>query len=162
MPVGDRRTVLATLGWLTLGTTGGCLSWFDPPVPAGSLRFRNDHHLPHTIRLAVTGVGEAPGDGPGNVTGDVIVPPAQRELTSASTLEPGETETYEEVFAEPVYYGIQFELDGEEPGEDAGTVVFNPAPPDGDGGQFLEGRVYESGEFSWVVSGTDNMGDVEG
>jgi hypothetical protein len=160
MPSSSRRALLASLCAATVGGLSGCAALSDRSPPAGTLRFVNDHDLPHSIRLAVTGVGSEPGDEPGSVTGDVIVPPEQRELTASTVVAPGERETYEGVFTEPVWYGIQFEVDGETPENDAGTTVFNPAA-DGEW-RILVGRVYESGTLSWVVSSTDNPGAFEG
>lgn len=159
MPSLSRRSLLASIGAATAGGLSGCASLSDRSAPAGSLRFVNAHELPHSIRVEVTGVGADPGEGPGAVTGDVIVPPAQRELTASTVVAPGERETYESVFTESAWYGIQFELDGELPENDAGATVFNPAA-DGEW-RILVGRIYESGELSWVVSSTDNPGNFD-
>lgn len=133
----------------------------DQPLPAGSLRFVNDHNLPHSIRMEVTGVGASPGDEPGEVTGDVIAPPVQRNLTASTVVDPTDDETYENVFTEPVWYGVQFLLDDETPDDDAGTTVFNPSDTDGGDWEVLTGKIYESGEFSWVISTTTNGGGFD-
>ncbi|WP_254838694.1 hypothetical protein [Natronomonas marina] len=152
----NRRSLLTSLGAVTVGGLAGCTSLLDREPPAGSLRFEND--LPHAIRFEVTGVGTEPGEEPGGVTGDVTVPPAQRELTASAAVDAGTGETYEGVFTEPVWYGVRFELDGEPPENDAGETAFNPAGVDGGTTEYLTGKVYESGKFSWVVSSTDDAG----
>ena len=161
MPSLNRRALLASTGTVALGGLAGCGFLSDQSLPAGSLRFDNNHDLPHSIRLEVTDVGDVPGDEPGEVTGDVVAPPMQRNLTAATTVDPAESETYESVFTESVWYGIQFELDGEIPPDNSGTTVFNPADAAGGTWEVLTGKVYESGEFSWVVSTTDNPGQFD-
>lgn len=161
MPSLNRRTFLAALGAGTVGSLSGCASLFDQSHPAGSLRFVNDHNLPHSIRIEVTGVGANPGEEPGKVTGDVIAPPTQRNLTASTTVGPADSETYENIFTEPVWYGVQFLLDGEIPDDNAGTTVFNPSDADESDWEILTGKIYESGEFSWVVSTTDNSGNFD-
>jgi hypothetical protein len=158
----DRRTLLTAAGSVSLGSLAGCTDLLSRSPPAGSLRFENDHDLPHTIRLEVTGVGAEPSDGPGEVTGDVTVPPAQRTLTASTTVEPGESETYEGVFTEPVWYGVQFTLDGDVPDNDSGTTVFNPVGNAGDSWTLLGGQVSGAGDFSWVISSTENSGRFDG
>ncbi|MFB6087937.1 MAG: hypothetical protein ABEJ85_05395 [Haloarculaceae archaeon] len=162
MPSTTRRSVLASLGAVAVGSIAGCNAVGSADPPAGSLRFVNDHDLPHAIRMEVTDVGDAPGDGPAAVTGDPIVPPAQRTLTASTVVDPGETQTYESVFTEPVWYAVQFTVDGREPENDAGITAFHPAPADGESGSTLTGKVYSSGEFSWVVGSTENPGPFEG
>ena len=103
MPSPTRRSLLTALGTVTVGSLAGCTELFDDSPPAGSLRFENSHTLPHSIRFEVTGVGAEPGEGAGDVTGDVIAPPTQRNLTASATVSPGDTETYESVFTEPVW-----------------------------------------------------------
>lgn len=158
MPSTDRRTVLASLGAVALGGVAGCASGAPP---AGSLRFVNEHTVPHSLSVRVTGVGAAPGDGPGEVRGDPIVPPAQRELSASTVVEPGERRTYEGAFTEPVWYAVRFTVDGDKPENGAGVVTWTPAPDDADGGNLLSGTVYPSGDFSWVISGTENPGPFE-
>lgn len=162
MPSLNRRTLLGSAGAVAAGSLAGCGFLSDQALPAGSLRFENNHTLPHSIRVEVTGVGDEPGDEPGAVTGDVIAPPMQRNLTASTTVDPADTETFESVFTEPVWYGIQFEVDGEIPPDNSGTPVFNPAAADGGTWEILTGKIDESGEFSWVVSTTDNSGDFDG
>jgi hypothetical protein len=161
MPSSTRRSLLAAFGALTAGGVAGCSSVSNDDPPAGSLRFRNDHDLPHDVRIRVTGVGTAPGEEPGSVTGDPTVIPSQRELRASTVVDPGETETYENVFTAEVWYGVRFTVDGEDPEHDAGRTAFHPAPEGDDPGSYLSGRIYESGEFSWVVSTTGNPGPFE-
>lgn len=113
------------------------------------------------MRIEVTGVGADSGDGAGDVTGDVIVPSTQRAIVASTTVDPTDSEVYESVFTEPVWYGVQFVVDGEIPPDNRGTSTFNPAAADGGTWEILTGRVYDSGEFSWVVSTTDNAGRFE-
>lgn len=162
MPSLDRRTLLAALGTATAGSLSGCAALTEQSPPAGSLQFENEHDLPHSIRIEVTGVGAEPGEGPGEVTSDVTAPPMQRNLTASTTVSPSDNETYESVFTESAWYGVQFELDGEIPEDNAGTTVFNPSDADGGSWEILSGKVYESGEFSWTVSTTDNPGRFDG
>lgn len=161
MPSLNRRTFLTALGTVTVGSLSGCAFLSDQSPPAGSLRFENDHDLPHSIRIEVTGVGAEPGEGPSDVTGDVIAPPKQRNLTASTTVDPTNSETYESVFTESVWYGVQFLLDGELPEDNAGETVFNPSDADGGSWEILTGKVYESGEFSWVISSTDDPGEFD-
>lgn len=161
MPSPNRRTFLAALATGTLVSLTGCASSVDESPPAGSLRFVNNHNLPHSIRIEVTGVGATPGEEPGKVRDDVIAPPMQRHLTASTTVGPEDSETYENIFTEPVWYGVQFLLDGAVPDDNAGTTVFNPADADGGSWEVLTGKIYESGEFSWVISTTDDAGQFD-
>ena len=165
MPSTTRRALLAALG--TAGGAGlaGCsglgTGGTDDP-PAGSLRFENDHDLPHAVSMRVTGVGTEPGDGPSEVTGEPIVPNTQRELSATTVVEPGETQVYEGIFAEAVWYGVAFTLDGDPPEDEAGHVQFYPAPTDGERGAILGARIDRAGKLSWVVSSTGNPGRFDG
>lgn len=158
MPSTSRRSVLASVGAIAIGGIAGCSTSESTETPAGSLRFKNDHDVPHSITIRVTGVGSTPGDRPGDVEGEPIVPSSQRTLTASTVVDPGGTQTYEAVFTEPVWYAVKFTVDGQELSEDAGLVTFHPAPSGDERGTFLTGRVYESGTFSWVVTATDNRG----
>jgi hypothetical protein len=153
-----RRTFLTSIGSIPLAGLAGCSAESSESPPAGSLRFVNEHNVPHAIRMRVTGVGSTPGDTQGAVEGDPIVPAAQRELTTSTTVKPGHRQTYESVFTEPVWYGIEFTLDGEVPDDDVGVTTFQPAPADEETGRILSGKVFPSGEFSWVISSTENLG----
>ncbi|MFD1513334.1 hypothetical protein [Halomarina rubra] len=157
----NRRALLAMVGALGASTLAGCSTFGDADLPAGTLRFVNDDDLPHTVGFEVTAVGAEPGDdGPGSVTGDAdaVVPERQRELTASVALDAGESRTYEDVFAYPVWYGVRFTVDGEDPDNDSGRTAYNPAPPDWDTGRVLGGRVYEDGDLGYFVSGTSNPG----
>lgn len=154
----SRRSFLTTVGAASLATIAGCGMPGSEKPPAGSLRFVNDHDLPHTISMEVTGVGSRPGDAPNGVAGDTAVPSAQRELVASTVVQPGDSQTFEEIFTYEAWYGVKFTLDAEEPENNAGRTQFHPAPPEKDGWRFLSGKVYESGEFSWVVTSTTNKG----
>ncbi|NEU56238.1 hypothetical protein [Halorussus sp. MSC15.2] len=157
MPSTERRIFLGSLGTVALGGLAGCSVLGSDEPPAGSLRFRNDDTLPHSISVRVTGVGARPG-GRNSPEGDVAVTPEQRNLSASATAEPDSRRTYESVFTESVWYGVEFTVDGREPSDHAGETVFHPAPPDREHGFFLSGTVYDSGEFSWGVSSTQNAG----
>lgn len=156
-----RRTFLAATGATVSTMLAGCsdLSRSDEP-PAGSLRFSNDHSVPHAIRLSVVDVGGAPGDDSGEVQGepDTAVPPSLRTLSTTAAIDPGETVVYEDVFAEPVWYAVRFDIDGERPEDGAGGTAFHPVPPTRDRGRLLGGTVSTGGEFSLVVSSTGDLG----
>lgn len=156
MPSTTRRTVLASLGAVALGGASGCASLTSDDPPAGSLRFRNDHVLPHAITMRVAAVGSSPGDRPGDVGGEATVPPAQRTLAASTVVDPGATQTYDAVFTEPVWYAVRFAVDGRTPAD--GRLTFHPAPSDDERGTMLTARVSPSGEFSWIVSATGNAG----
>ena len=155
----NRRSVLASLG--ALGITGltGCSEFLNDDIPAGSLQFENQDTLPHIIGISVVDVGAEPEtDSDGySVSGDVPVPPQQRELTASSSVAPGETQTFKNVFTESVYYLVEFTLDGTTP-ETGGRIPFNPSPSDREYDNVLGGVVYASGEFSYQVRSTDNAG----
>jgi hypothetical protein len=154
----NRRSVLAGVGTVVIGGVAGCSSPLSDRPPAGTLRFVNDHNLPHLVSMQVIGVGSSPGEGPGQVEGDPIVPPAQTELSASAVVEPGETQTYEGVFTEAVWYAVRFTVDGARLEDDTGVVSWSPAPSEDGQGSFLTGRVWESGEFSWSVSSTEDLG----
>jgi hypothetical protein len=158
----NRRALLTSLSSLGLVGLAGCSGLQQDDIPAGSLRFENQDDLPHIIRMSVIDIGtEAETDTSGySVSGEVTVRPQQRELTTSSSIAPGETQTFQNVFTESVYYLIEFTLDGDRP-ETGGRVPFNPSPPDREYDNFLGGVVYASGEFSWEVSTTDNAGRFE-
>lgn len=158
MPSISRRSLLASLGTIGLASLAGCSLQGDNRPPAGSLQFVNEHDLPHAISMRVTGVGAEPGDRPGAVDGEVAVPQAQRRLSAATVVQPDETQTYETIFTEDVWYGVKFTVDGEQPDDNTGVVTFNPAPDESDRRSLLRGKVYQSGEFSWEASSTENLG----
>lgn len=120
----------------------------------------NEHTVPHAVTMRVTDVGSEPGDDPGTVRGTPVVPPAQRDLTASTTVEPDERKTYERAFTEDVWYAVRFTVDGTEPKSD-GVTTFHPAPSEGDAGTILSGEVDRSGAFSWVVSSTGDPGPFE-
>lgn len=161
MPSIHRRTFLTSVGSVALAGLAGCSTGGSESPPAGSLRFVNEHTVPHAITMRVSGVGSTPEDTSGPGDGDPIVPPAQRELTASTTVPPESSQTYESVFTESVWYGVEFTVDGELPEDDAGETSYRPAPTADEAGNILVGKVYPSGEFSWVISTTDNPGAFE-
>lgn len=158
----NRRALLTSLSSLGLVGLAGCSGLQQDHIPAGSLQLENQDDLPHVIGMSVIDIGiEAETDTNGySVSGEATVRPQQRELTTSSSTAPGETQTFQNVFTESVYYLIEFTLDGDIP-ETGGRVPFNPSPPDREYDNFLGGVVYASGEFSWEVSATDNAGRFE-
>lgn len=161
MPSINRRSLLASLSSAAVVGLAGCSSVLSDDLPAGSLRFVNNHSVPHSITMQVTDTGSKPGDGAGVVEGDPLVSPAQRNLTAAVSVEPSESKTYESVFTESVWYAVQFTVDGKEPENKTGATAFRPSPTDRSTGNTLSGKIYSSGEFSWVVSSTENSGSFD-
>lgn len=159
MPSPTRRTLLATAGSLALGALAGC-SLAESEPPAGSLTFRNEDSLPHAVTMRVTDVGTSAGVG-NSVTGDPTVPPTQREMTAATSLDAGESDTYAGVFTAPVWYAVSFAVDGRRPEGDAWTVTYTPAPDDSSTWRTLRAAVSEVGEFYWTISSTPNSGPFE-
>ena len=158
----NRRALLTSLGALGVAGLAGCSRFLNGDVPAGSLQFENRDNLPHVIGMSVVDVGAEPAtSGEGySVSGDVTVPHQQRTLTASSSVAPGETQTFTNIFTESVYYLIEFTLDGTTP-ETGGQYPFNPSPSGRQYDNVIMGVVYPSGEFSYVSSSTDNPGVFE-
>jgi hypothetical protein len=163
-----RRTLLATFGAAASGSVAGCSAVGTDDPPAGSLQFRNEDALPHTIRLSVTDVGSEPGDEPGSTAGDVTVPAPQRNLTASTNLSPEDSTTYTGVFTESVWYGIECTVDGRRTSDREVTtrVTYHPAPPGREYVTFLRALLRDSGRVELVVVTTENTGqytpDVSG
>jgi len=153
----NRRALLASLSAIGMSGLAGCSVFQSDDIPAGSLQFKNQDNLPHVIGLSVVDTGtDAETDSDGySVSGNVTVRPQQRELTASSSVAPGETQTFRNIFTESVYYLVEFTIDGTLP-ETGGRVPFNPSTREYD--NVLEGVVYAAGEFSWKISTTDNAG----
>lgn len=162
MPSTTRRRLLAGLGATSLVGLAGCPSVSASGPPAGSLRFVNDHHLPHVITCTVTDVGEARGEDPNTVTGEPNIPPAQRTLTASASIPPGEERTYEGVFTHALWYAVAFSMDGNDPPEESGRVTYHPAPENADDGRYLSGKVDSAGNLGWLITTTRDMGPFEG
>ncbi|WP_353633988.1 hypothetical protein ABSL23_12695 [Halobacterium sp. NMX12-1] len=156
----NRRALLASLSAIGLSGLAGCAVFQSGDIPAGTLQFENRDDLPHVVGISVVDVGTDGGaDADGySVSGDVTVRPQQRELTASSSVAPGETQTFRNIFTESVYYLVEFTIDGDVP-ENAGRVPFNPSTREYD--NFLRGVVSTSGELSWTISTTDNAGRFE-
>lgn len=157
----NRRDVLTALVPSAMSSLTGCSfvqSERPKTPPTGSLRFENKADLPHSITLQVTAVGNRPGGRPGSVQGNVTARPTQRTLTASYSLAPGEHQTYTSVFTEPVWYAVQFTVDGIKPVNGGGNMTYNPVPPGREGGCFLSGIVSAANEFMWVVTTTKNVG----
>lgn len=158
MPSHTRRRFLTGFGTTALAGLAGCAEFTSSRPPAGSLRFVNDDEVPHELRIQVIDVGSEPADDPDAVAGEVTVPRGQRELRATATVQPGEEQTYETTFTEPVWYAIEFTLDDERPGDGRGTTRFHPAPPGRDNGRFLIGRVDGAGMFGGKTVATSDLG----
>ena len=111
--------------------------------------------------MRVTDVGTAPSDRLDQVQGDPPVSQQQRQLSASTVTQPTETQTYKAVFTEHVYYGVEFTLDKKPFAAAAGKTAFNPTPSDTNPGEFITGKVYVAGEFSWVVCSTESSGPFE-
>ena len=155
----NRRHFLTSLSAVSVIGFAGCSDVLNDDIPAGSLQFENQDDLPHVIGISVIDVGAEPRSEPDrySVSGDVSVPPQQRALAASSSVAPGETQTFKNIFTESVYYLVEFTLDGTTP-ETGGRIPFNPSPSDREYDNVLGGVVYTSGEFSYQVSSTDNAG----
>ncbi|MFB6253449.1 MAG: hypothetical protein ABEI06_02445 [Halobacteriaceae archaeon] len=162
MPSINRRSLLGSCSVAIMSSIAGCANLLgQSSPPAGSLKFVNDHTVPHSITMRVIDVGSQPGEAPGTVSGKISVVPEQRELSASMVVEPGNTNVYPEIFTASVWYAVRFTIDGRQPQDSAGKVAFNPAPQGDKNGSILVGKVYPSGEFSWVISRTENMGSFE-
>ncbi|TMT77889.1 hypothetical protein E2L06_17930 [Haloterrigena sp. H1] len=157
----NRRTLLTTLGVLSVSGFAGCSQFRNDDAPAGSLQFENRDNFPHNIGISLIDIGaesETTADGY-TVSGNVTVPPQQRTLTATSSMDPGETQTFENIFTESVYYLVEFTLDSTTPGENS-RVPFNPSPSEREY-YTVAGVVDSFGEISRVVRATDNPGMFE-
>jgi hypothetical protein len=110
--------------------------------------------------MQVTAVGTEYDRDARQAVGDPPVPQAIAERRTTVVVDPETTQAYEAVFTEPVWYTVQFTIDGEVP-EHGGRVSFHPPPNDGKRGTYLGAKVFEGGRFTGVVSGTDNSGPFD-
>ncbi len=158
----NRRALLTALGTASAVSFAGCSRIRGESIPAGTLRFENHHELPHIISVAVSAVGAEPvttGEGY-DVRGDVTIPKTQRNLRASASVAPGETQTFEAVFTEPVVYLVEFTIDGTAP-ENGGRVPLSPVPDDRDYYNYVQGIVDEAGDFSWVSTTTNASGPFD-
>lgn len=160
MPSPTRRTLLASIGTVGFACVAGCNSTSSDDVPAGSLQFVNEDTLPHELTMQITDVGSGYDRDAQEVVGDVAIPEVLADRRTTAGVEPGTTRTYEAVFTEPLWYTVQFTIDGGVP-RHGGQVSFHPAPSDEDRGTYVGAKVFEHGEFTWVVSATDNPGPFD-
>jgi hypothetical protein len=160
MPSMNRRSLLVALGATSAGILAGCQSIADGDPPAGSLEFTNQDSLPHTIQLSVTDVGSEPGDETGTTAGEVTVPAPQRNLTASEQLSPDSSTVYTDVFTEPVWYGIEYTVDGRQaPDREVSTrATFHPAPPGREYVNYLQALLRDSGRIELAVVTTANTG----
>jgi hypothetical protein len=157
MPSPTRRDLITSLGTVGLVSLAGCSTFGSEDIPAGSLQFVNEDVLSHEFTMQVTNVGTEYDQEAGQVVGDPAVPRALRERRTTAILAAGSTRTYEDIFTEPIWYTIQFTVDGEVP-DPGGQVSVHPAPNGDDRGTYVGAKVFEYGEFTWVVTATDNPG----
>jgi hypothetical protein len=155
----NRRTLLASLGVLSVSSLSGCLSAGDTAIPAGSLQFENQDDLPHIINTSVVDIGtETETDAEGySVSGDVTVRPQQQTLTASSSVAPDETQVFNDIFTESVYYLVEFTLSNGA-SETGVRVPFHPSPSNREYDNILRGVVHPSGQLSWMIDTTDNPG----
>jgi hypothetical protein len=140
----------------------GLAGWIDldgTAIPAGSLQFANQDELPHIIGISVVDVGtETERDADGySVSGEVDIRPQQAKLTASSSVAPGETQVFRNVFTESVYYLVEFTL-GNGGSETGVHVPFHPSPSDREYDNVLRGVVNASGQLAWKIETTDNSG----
>jgi len=130
-------------------------------LPAGSLKFDNDHTVPHEISIEVLNVGTSKGerrDGHDTVTGtpDTAVPNeiSLRQLS----LNPDKHRPMNPCSSHES--GMTFDSHSTtSTREDLGRTVFHPnSSSDETTGQILGGNVSDGGELSWQISTTDNLG----
>jgi len=154
---------MATLGAIGFASAAGCNGLGSEAVPAGSLQLVNQDSLPHEIVMEITDVGNEYDEGAGEVVGDPNVPQYLTERRTTAVLEADTSRTYEAIFSEPVWYTVQFTIDGEVAPEPDGRVSSYPGPlaESNVAGEYLRAGVLENGEKSLVVSGTDNSGPFE-
>ncbi|WP_170830605.1 hypothetical protein [Halogranum gelatinilyticum] len=155
----SRRAFMSSISLGSIAGLAGC-SAFDETPDQGSIRLVNDQVVPHEISLQVVDVGSRQGNAPGEVAGSVNVVAAQRNLSLTVVLPPGETKTYSDVFTEPVWYAIQFEMDDNEPVRADPRMAYNPSNSVGDcnSGSFVEVSVSDDGNFWWEVVGIGDNG----
>jgi hypothetical protein len=160
MPSTTRRALLASLGTAGLASLAGCSLIASEDVPAGSLQFVNEDVLSHEFTMEIADVGTEYDREADTVVGDpaVLRPLIGRRTTAV--VDADTTRTYQAIFTEPIWYTVRFTVDGEVP-ERGGLVSFHPAPSDGERGTYVGARVFEYGDFSPVVSATDNPGPFD-
>lgn len=156
----SRRAVLAIASTCVATALAGCNGNSEVDPPAGSLRVVNRDTLPHDMRMEVTDIGTEAGEEAGIVTGDPDIP-GDVSLTMTAHLDAGATQTHESVFTQPVWYAVEFTVDGRVPETREGAVAFNPAPSGEDRGRTLEASVSDGGSFGWSIAATDNPGTFE-
>lgn len=151
-----RRRLLGALAGVAGAGAAGCAALGPDDPSGGSLRFVKKDAVPQVLGMRVTDVGARTGEEPGTVTGDTTAPPAQRTLTARASVDPGASPTYEAVFTSPVWYAVEFSVDGRTP--ETGTTAFTPAPTDGGPGRYLAGRVSAAGDLTWTVGSAGGPG----
>jgi hypothetical protein len=123
----------------------------------------NRDTLPHEIAMEVTDIGNEYDEDTREVVGDPIVPQPLTERRTTAVLQPDTTQTYEGIFTEPVWYTVQFTVDGEVVTEPDGEVSFYPGPRNDSSvaGEYLRAGVLENGQKTLVVAGTSDSGSFE-
>lgn len=154
-----RRTLLGTAAGGATLALAGCTGGESGP-PAGSVKFRHDADLPHSLSIHVTDVGIGVGEGDAEVVGDPPVGEPQRTLSTALTLDPGDEVSYESVFTEPFWYRIALRVDGQQPVDEDPAIRFNPAPDGATDGRYLTLRFVGAEELDWSIASTENLWTV--
>lgn len=147
----SRRGFVAITGTSLVGTLAGCsyATENEDNYPAGSVRFLNEHHLPHTIGLRVTDI--VPLDSNEDLSTDAS---SQEGLSSTVALDVGEKRTYAEVFTEPVQYDITLTLDG---GAERSEMQFTPFPTNSVENQSLRIVVGTKGRLLGFQTAVDGL-----
>lgn len=159
MPPKNRRDFLVTTV-IVAGGLAGCSSQQSDTPQAGSLLFVNNHNLPHSLKIEIVNVGSRLNMQNNTVVGDAEnIPPSQRKITASTTLAPGNSEIYADVFSYEAWYVVNYTVDGRQP--QSPTATFNPAPPNRDYGNFLSIKVYDSGSTTWEVISTDDTTQIK-
>ena len=156
MPRFTRRKALQAMCGAASLTLAGCPSYEqEETIPVGSLGFANEHSLPHTIGMHVTGMRAEGGE-------SMTTPDDGYSSSSMVSLQPGEAHLFPSVLTDDYSeYELAFTIDGEPPQpETAATTMFTPSEPDD---KYLGLVVYQSGDFTWEkLSLTTNQSRYKG
>lgn len=142
MPSTTRRALLVTLGTAGTACVAGCSAPPADEIPAGGLQFVNKDVLPHELRMQVTAVGIKYDRDTRLAVGDQPVPRAIVERRTTAVVDAETSQTYEHISVEPVWYIVQFSIDGEVP-EHGSPVRFHPPPNDGDPATNLGAKMFK-------------------
>lgn len=159
-----RRALLSSLGVCGISCLAGCSATATEEPPTGSVRFSNQHDLPHVVGFTITDIGTetARSSESSVVTGDtrLSLPIHKQDLTTSVSIAPSETVLYPDIFSKqaqkPIYYAVEFTVDGSVPKE-GGRIPYSPAPTT-DERYILSVDITESGSLSPEIVRTTNEG----